>query len=49
MEDYQRAEISTVDNVNTPMGQAALVLSLAGFSGRCGAKETAESLLPSVK
>lgn len=49
IEDYQRAEISTVDNVNTPMGQAALVLALSGYGGHFGMKATAETLLPAVK
>ncbi len=49
IEDYQRAEISTVDNVNTPMGQAALVLALSGYRGHFGVKATAEALLPAVK
>jgi cell division protein FtsB len=49
IEDYQRAEVSTVDNVNTPMGQVALVLALAGYSGHFGVKATAEALLPAIK
>ncbi|MCS6861218.1 MAG: copper transporter [Abditibacteriales bacterium] len=46
---YQRVGISTVDNVNTPMGQVALVLALSGYNGHFGVKTTAEGLLPSVK
>lgn len=47
--DYQRAGIATVDNVNTLMGQAALVLALSGYNGHFGVKATAEGLLPTVR
>ena len=46
MKAYQRKEITTVDNIDTIPGQAALVLALAGNPGHYGVKPTAQSLLP---
>ena len=45
---YQDKGISSVDNLDTQSGQAALVYALAGDSGTFGQKPTADSLLPSV-
>ena len=46
---YQRENISTVDNADTPVGQLALVLALAGKQGNFGVKPTADHLLPSLE
>jgi hypothetical protein len=43
---YQRRAIPTVDNADTPAGQLALVLVLAGAGGDFGVKNTADQLLP---
>jgi hypothetical protein len=45
---YQSKGISSVDNLDTQAGQAALVYALAGDSGTFGEKSTADSLLPSA-
>jgi len=46
---YQRENISTVDNADTPAGQLALVLTLAGSQGHFGVKPTANYLLPPLE
>jgi|OM-RGC.v1.007317931 hypothetical protein len=46
MKDYQKKNITTVDNINTIPGQLALVLAMQGRPGNYGIKETAKSLLP---
>jgi hypothetical protein len=47
IEVFDRADLSSVDNVDTPPGRLALVLLLAGAeSGNYGVKETAERPLP---
>lgn len=43
---YRSLRVTTVDNVDSPAGQAALVLALAGYQGHFGVKEGAASLLP---
>ncbi|TDA68897.1 MAG: hypothetical protein D9V47_06405 [Clostridia bacterium] len=43
---YRSLRVTTVDNVETPPGQAALVLALAGYQGHFGVKEGADGLLP---
>jgi Copper transport outer membrane protein, MctB len=44
---FDRADLSTVDNVNTPAGRLALALLLAGAErGNYGVKETAQDVLP---
>jgi len=48
MHYYQRRVISTVDNVDTPAGQLAVILVLAGASGDFGVKNTADQLLPQL-
>jgi hypothetical protein len=45
---YKSKGISSVDDVDTVAGQAALAYALAGDRGAFGAKATADSLLPSV-
>ncbi len=45
---YKSKGISSVDDLDTLAGQAALVYALAGDRGAFGAKSTADSLLPSV-
>jgi len=47
IKEYQKRKISTVDNIDTPWGRAALVLSLSGHPGHYGSKPTAEQMLPS--
>lgn len=43
---YQRFDVPTVDNVDTPPGRIALVLVLEGRRGHFGIKSTAEGPLP---
>jgi hypothetical protein len=44
---FDRADLSTVDNVDTPAGRLALALLLAGAErGNYGVKETATEVLP---
>ena len=45
---YKGHRLSSVDNLDTQAGQAALLYALAGYSGSFGAKSTADSLLPTV-
>lgn len=45
---YKGRKISSVDDLDAPAGQAALLYALAGNHGTFGVKSTADSLLPSV-
>ena len=45
---YKGRHISSVDDLDAPAGQAALIYSLAGSHGSFGTKSTADSLLPSL-
>ena len=45
---YREKKLSSVDDLDTQAGQAALVYALAGSHGSFGEKATADSLLPSV-
>jgi copper transport outer membrane protein MctB len=45
---YQGRKISSVDDLDAPAGQAALIYALAGSRGDFGIKSTADSLLPTV-
>jgi hypothetical protein len=45
---YKGRKISSVDNLDAPAGQAALLYALAGNAGAFGVKPTADSLLPTV-
>lgn len=45
---YREKNLSSVDNLDTQVGQAALVYTLVGDRGAFGVKATADSLLPSV-
>ena len=45
---YKGRKISSVDDLERPAGQAALVYALAGAKGSFGVKVTADSLLPTV-
>ncbi len=45
---YKSKNISSVDDLDAPAGQAALVYALAGARGAFGVKPTADSLLPSA-
>lgn len=48
MKSYQRYKISTIDNVDTPMGQVALITAMEGRPGDYGIKATASRLLPDL-
>ena len=43
---YQTLGISTVDNVDTIIGQTSLVLVINGKEGHYGVKKSANSLMP---
>jgi len=45
---YQSRNLSSVDDLDEPAGQAALIYALAGAHGAFGVKPTADSLLPSA-
>ncbi len=45
---YQSQGISSVDNLETTAGQAALIYALTGSHGTYGTKSSADSLLPNV-
>ena len=45
---YKGRRISSVDDLDAPAGQAALLYALAGSAGTFGVKPTADSLLPAV-
>ncbi len=45
---YKSRNLSSVDDLDAPAGQAALVYALAGAHGAFGIKPTADSLLPSA-
>ena len=45
---FKGHKLSSVDDVDTQAGQAALLYALAGYSGSFGEKATADSLLPTV-
>jgi Copper transport outer membrane protein, MctB len=45
---YQSKDVSSVDDLDTTAGQAALVYALTGSQGSFGTKPTADSLLPNV-
>lgn len=44
--DYQREGISSVDDIDLPMGQVALVFAMSGEEGSYGIKRSADRLLP---
>lgn len=48
MPDYQKNNISTVDNIDLSPGQISLVFALEGEAGHYGIKETAEKFMPSL-
>jgi Copper transport outer membrane protein, MctB len=45
---YESQGISSVDDLDAPAGQAALIYALTGSHGAYGVKSTADSLLPNV-
>jgi Copper transport outer membrane protein, MctB len=45
---FQSRDLSSVDDIDTTAGQAALVYALTGSHGSYGTKATADSLLPNV-
>jgi Copper transport outer membrane protein, MctB len=45
---FKARKLSSVDDLDEPAGQAALLYALSGDSGTFGVKSTADSLLPSV-
>ncbi len=46
MPHYQQMNISTIDNVNKPMGRISLISVLGGEMGHFGEKEHADRLIP---
>lgn len=48
MPDYQRNNITTIDNIDLSPGQISLVFALEGEAGHYGIKETAEKFMPSL-
>lgn len=46
MRDYQRAGVPTVDNIDSLIGQIAVVYVLEGQAGNYGVKATAQQILP---
>mgnify|MGYP000675221537 CR=1 FL=1 len=49
IKDYRRRCAATVDNIDMPAGQYALVMALAGWHGNFGVKDTADRLVPPVR
>jgi len=45
---YEGLDISSVDDLQTTAGQAALIYALTGSRGAYGTKSTADSLLPNI-
>jgi hypothetical protein len=45
---YKSREISSVDDLDAPAGQAALIYTMSGSHGAYGTKPSADSLLPNV-
>ncbi len=45
---YKSQKISSVDDLDAPAGQAAVLYALSGNAGAFGVKSTADSLLPTV-
>ena len=43
---YHRKAIPTVDNIDSPMGQVALVYAMAGETGNFGVKKSADRVVP---
>ena len=48
IELYKKEKLSTVDNVDTIIGQTSLVLVMTGKEGHYGVKKSANSLMPFV-
>jgi hypothetical protein len=48
MDEYQKNNISTVDNIDLSLSQIALVYALEGEPGHYGIKPTAKRFMPSV-
>lgn len=48
MEEYQKNNISTVDNIDLSLGQIALIYAMEGEPGNYGIKPTAKRFMPSV-
>ncbi|MBI4733922.1 MAG: copper transporter [Rubrobacteridae bacterium] len=49
MQNYQSANIPTIDNVDQPAGVISTVFALSGTDGNFGIKKTADRLMPSVE
>jgi hypothetical protein len=45
---YESKNLSSVDDLDTTAGQAALIYALTGSHGAFGTKPTADSLLPNI-
>lgn len=48
MENYQKENISTVDNIDLSPGQVSLILAMEGEAGNYGMKPTAQKFMPSL-
>ena len=48
MEIYKKQKISTVDNIDSIIGQTSMVLIINGAEGNYGIKESATSLMPMI-
>ncbi len=48
MENYQKENITTVDDVDLSPGQVSLVLAMEGEPGNYGMKPTAQKFMPSL-
>ncbi len=46
IEHYKKMRISTVDNIDTMIGQYSLIMILQGIEGHFGLKDTADALTP---
>jgi hypothetical protein len=45
---YQTKDIATIDNIETAIGQVALIFALEGMPGHYGTKSTAKKVLPDL-
>ena len=48
MEEYQKHNISTIDNIDLSPGQISLILAMAGEPGHYGIKPTAKRFIPTL-
>lgn len=48
MENYQKENISTIDDIDLSPGQVSLVLAMGGEAGNYGMKQTAQKFIPTI-